>query len=80
MYILKQILEEFDSYDKDIGQEAANAYLEYVRLAMQDSKSLPTLCTFRFVRHYNDHFQVMTFSEHEDTSWPVRLQQCREER
>ena len=80
LYILKQILEEFDSYDKDIGQEAANAYLEYVRLAMQDSKSLPTLYTFRFVRHYTDHFQVMTFFEHEDTSWPVRLQQCREER
>ena len=40
LYILKQILDEFDSYGKDIAQEAANAYLEYVRLAMQDSMSI----------------------------------------
>lgn len=39
LYIFKQILDEFDSYGKDIGQEAASAYLEYIRLAMQDRKS-----------------------------------------
>ena len=36
LYILKQILDEFNSYDRGIAQEAASAYLEFIRLAMQD--------------------------------------------
>ena len=43
LYTLKQILDEFDSYGKDIGPEAANAYLEHIRLAMQDGKSRSVL-------------------------------------
>ena len=79
LYILKQILEEFDSCGKDIGHEAANAYLEYVRLAMQDSKLMPHLALLKLVKHYTNILQVMTSLEHEDISWPVHSQQCRED-
>ena len=40
LYVVKQVLEEVGSYDGTIAPEVANAYLDFARIAMQDSKSL----------------------------------------
>lgn len=38
LYVVKQVLEEVGSYDRTIPPEVANAYLDFARIAMQDSK------------------------------------------
>ena len=38
LYVVKQVLEEVGSYDGTIAPEVANAYLDFARIAMQDSK------------------------------------------
>ena len=38
LYVVKQVLEEVGSYDRTIAPEVANAYLDFARIAMQDSK------------------------------------------
>ena len=39
LYVVKQVLEEVGSYDGTIAPDVANAYLDFARIAMQDSKS-----------------------------------------
>ena len=41
LYVVKQVLDEVGSYDGTIAPEVANAYLDFARIAMQDSRSLP---------------------------------------
>lgn len=38
LYVVKQVLEEIGSYDGTITPGVANAYLDFARIAMQDSK------------------------------------------
>ena len=38
LYVVKQVLEEVGSYDGTIAPKVANAYLDFARIAMQDSK------------------------------------------
>ena len=40
LYVVKQVLDEVGSYDGTIAPEVANAYLDFARIAMQDSRLL----------------------------------------
>ena len=40
LYVVKQVLDEIGSYDGTIAPEVANAYLDFARIAMQDSRLL----------------------------------------
>jgi len=41
LFILKQVLDEFRTYDRVMDREPAGMFLDHVRASMQDRKSWP---------------------------------------
>ena len=49
LFVLKQVLDEFRTYDKVMDVDAAHIFLDHIRASMQDSKFLYRPIQFPFL-------------------------------
>lgn len=59
LFVLKQVLDEFRTYDKVMDVDAARIFLDHIRASMQDSKYSHSPIRFTTLSWLSSHFNTM---------------------